>query len=86
VSRANALRQLAAAARYAARGVPRCPVLVLSSRGDQLVNPVCSTRLARAWGAPHVEHPWAGHDLPHDDPQWLVDALHVRIAGSAIAP
>jgi pimeloyl-ACP methyl ester carboxylesterase len=86
VSRANALRQLAAAARYAARGVPRCPVLVLSSRGDQLVNPVCSARLARAWGAPHVEHPWAGHDLPHDDPQWLVDALHARIAGSAIAP
>ena len=76
VSRANALRQLAAAARFKARGAPRCAVLVVSSRGDRLVNPVCSARLARAWGAPHVEHPWAGHDLPHDDPQWLVDTLH----------
>jgi pimeloyl-ACP methyl ester carboxylesterase len=76
VSRANALRQLAAAARFAARGVPRCPVLVVSSRGDQLVNPICSVRLARAWGAPHIEHAWAGHDLPHDDPHWLVDTLH----------
>lgn len=76
VSRANALRQLAAAARFKARGVPRCAVLVVSSRGDRLVNPVCSARLARAWGAPHLEHPWAGHDLPHDDPQWLVDTLH----------
>lgn len=76
VSRANALRQLAAAARFKARGVPRCAVLVVSSRGDRLVNPICSARLARAWGAPHVEHPWAGHDLPHDDPQWLVDTLH----------
>ncbi|WP_321911480.1 MULTISPECIES: alpha/beta hydrolase [unclassified Paraburkholderia] len=76
VSRANALRQLAAAARFKARGAPRGAVLVVSSRGDRLVNPVCSARLARAWGAPHVEHPWAGHDLPHDDPQWLVDALH----------
>lgn len=75
VSRANALRQLWAAARYAARGVPRCAVLVVSARGDRLVNPVCSARLARAWNARHVEHPWAGHDLPHDDPQWLVATL-----------
>jgi len=82
VSRANALRQLAAAARYTVRDVPRCALLVVSSRGDRLVNPVCSARLARAWGAPHVEHPWAGHDLPHDDPQWLADALH---AGDATA-
>jgi pimeloyl-ACP methyl ester carboxylesterase len=75
VSRANALRQLGAAALYTARGVPRCAVLVVSSRGDRLVNPVCSARLARAWDAPTAEHPWAGHDLPHDDPQWLVDVL-----------
>lgn len=75
VSRANALRQLWAAARYAARGVPNCSVLVVSARGDRLVNPVCSARLARAWHAPHAAHPWAGHDLPHDDPQWLVAAL-----------
>jgi pimeloyl-ACP methyl ester carboxylesterase len=75
VSRANALRQLAAAARFRVGGVPRAPVLVLSSRADRLVSPVCSTRLALAWRATHVEHPWAGHDLPHDDPQWLCDAL-----------
>lgn len=75
VSRANALRQLAAAARFRVRGVPRCPVLVVSSRGDRLVHPACSARLAAQWRATHVEHPWAGHDLPHDDPQWLCDTL-----------
>ncbi|WP_043287232.1 alpha/beta fold hydrolase [Paraburkholderia oxyphila] len=80
VSRANALRQLLAAARYTVRGVPRCPVLVLSSRADSLVDPVCSARLARAWRATHREHPWAGHDLPHDDPQWLVDAVCASFA------
>lgn len=85
VSRANALRQLWAAARYAARGVPRCEVLVVSSRGDRLVNPVCSARLANAWGARHVEHPWAGHDLPHDDPHWLVDLLLRTQVGAADA-
>ncbi|QBR00460.1 alpha/beta fold hydrolase [Paraburkholderia pallida] len=80
VSRANALRQLLAAARYTVRGVPRCPALVLSSRADSLVDPVCSARLAQAWRATHREHPWAGHDLPHDDPQWLVDAVCARFA------
>ncbi|KXU82672.1 hydrolase [Paraburkholderia monticola] len=71
VSRANALRQLWAAARFsAAAAAPSCAVLILSSRADGLVNPVCSAKLATAWGAPHREHPWAGHDLPHDDPAW----------------
>jgi pimeloyl-ACP methyl ester carboxylesterase len=80
VSRANALRQLLAAARYTVRAAPRCPVLVLSSRADRLVDPVCSARLARAWGAAHREHPWAGHDLPHDDPQWVVDSVCMEFA------
>jgi pimeloyl-ACP methyl ester carboxylesterase len=77
VSRANALRQLWAAARFtAAPAAPPCPLLILSSRADGLVNPVCSTRLAAAWGAEHRRHPWAGHDLPHDDPAWT--AAQVR--------
>ncbi|MGF6840310.1 pimeloyl-ACP methyl ester carboxylesterase [Paraburkholderia youngii] len=71
VSRANALRQLWAAARFsAAPAAPGCALLILSSAADGLVNPVCSAKLAAAWGAPHREHPWAGHDLPHDDPAW----------------
>ncbi|WP_321815091.1 MULTISPECIES: alpha/beta hydrolase [unclassified Paraburkholderia] len=75
VSRANAVRQLLAAARYTVNSAPRCATLVLSSQADQLVDPVCSARLARAWGAVQRMHPWAGHDLPHDDPQWLVEAV-----------
>lgn len=71
VSRGNALRQLWAAARFTAAATPpSCPLLILSSRADRLVNPVCSTKLAAAWGAAHREHSWAGHDLPHDDPEW----------------
>jgi len=72
VSSANALRQLLAAARFSGtRTAPRCPVLVLSSGADQLVNPVCSTQMAQAWQAAHRSHPWAGHDLPHDDGPWV---------------
>lgn len=76
VSSANALRQLMAAARFAcATQTPRCPALVLSSRADRLVNPLCSTQLAAAWQAPHQSHAWAGHDLPHDDGPWICERV-----------
>jgi pimeloyl-ACP methyl ester carboxylesterase len=76
VSRANALRQLLAAARFSAgKQRPECATLVLSSRGDGLVDPACSASLAAAWGADHWMHPWAGHDLPHDDPAWTVERI-----------
>ncbi|MGF6770281.1 pimeloyl-ACP methyl ester carboxylesterase [Paraburkholderia sp. GAS199] len=84
VSRANALRQLLAAARFSAGAEPpACPVLILSSRGDQLVNPVCSARLAVAWDAQHDEHAWAGHDLPHDDPAWTAGRVRAWLSQSA---
>lgn len=77
LTRANALRQLLAAARFrAARDAPRCPVLVLASARDALVDPDCSRRLATAWGARLAIHPDAGHDLTLDDPEWV--AAQVR--------
>jgi pimeloyl-ACP methyl ester carboxylesterase len=82
VSERNAQRQLWAAARFACSpATPACPVLVLSSRADQLVHPRCSTRLASAWGALHEQHPWAGHDLPHDDGQWVLERVLAWIYG-----
>jgi pimeloyl-ACP methyl ester carboxylesterase len=72
----NAWRQLWAAARFsAAPPAPACPVLILSSAGDSLVHPRCSAALARAWQAQHLIHPWAGHDLPHDDSGWVCRAI-----------
>jgi pimeloyl-ACP methyl ester carboxylesterase len=83
VSRGNALRQLWAAARFtAAAARPQCPLLILSSRADRLVNPVCSAKLAAAWGATHREHAWAGHDLPHDDPVWTGEQVGAWLAGT----
>ena len=75
VSKSNALRQLWAASRFRVTPVPRCPVLILSSLGDKLVSPQCSTDLANHWQVPHIQHPWAGHDLALDDPQWLCQQL-----------
>jgi pimeloyl-ACP methyl ester carboxylesterase len=75
VSPANALRQLVAAARYRASGPLRVPALVLASQGDRLVSPECSRAIARAWRLPLREHPTAGHDLPLDDPGWVVEQV-----------
>ncbi|CAG4887569.1 alpha/beta fold hydrolase [Paraburkholderia saeva] len=76
VSRVNALRQLFAAAQFnAGKTPPSCPALILSSEDDRLVNPVCSAHLAAAWRAPHRRHPWAGHDLPHDDSAWVCETI-----------
>lgn len=76
VHAANAWRQLLAATRFrAAPEPPQSPVLLLSSACDRLVNPACSSTVAAAWQATHRQHPWAGHDLPHDDPFWVCDAV-----------
>lgn len=83
VSRANALRQLFAAAHFnAGRTAPSCPALILSSEDDRLVNPQCSAQLADAWHALHRRHPWAGHDLPHDDPGWVCETIATWLAQS----
>lgn len=76
VSAGNAWRQLWAAAQFsAAAGRLPCPTLLLSSSADRLVNPRCSAALASAWQAEHRIHPWAGHDLPHDDPGWVCRSI-----------
>jgi len=75
VSAGNVLRQLAAAARYRAAPAPAVATRVLSSAGDRLVSPRCSQRLAAAWKVPLTLHPSAGHDLPLDDPDWLLARL-----------
>jgi hypothetical protein len=31
--------------------------------------------LHEKWGWPIERHPWAGHDLPWDDPQWVISQI-----------
>lgn len=82
VSAANAMRQLMAAARYRApSSPPGVPLLVLSSRGDQLVDPDCSRQLASAWHVSAAEHASAGHDLCLDDGPWVADQLEQWFGG-----
>jgi pimeloyl-ACP methyl ester carboxylesterase len=76
VTRANALRQLWAAARFRAPATrPAVSLLVLSSVGDQLVDPRCSANLASVWQSAHAVHLTAGHDLPLDAGEWVADQV-----------
>ena len=82
VSLANIARQTLAAACY--RGPRRPPPgagLVLRSLGDRMVSPRCSERLARAWGWPLADHPWGGHDMPLEDPDWCAEQVAAWRAG-----
>jgi pimeloyl-ACP methyl ester carboxylesterase len=76
VRHVNVLRQLLAAARFRApASPPPLPMLVVRGGGDQLVDPRCSAAIATRWQLPLQTHPTAGHDLPLDEPAWLVDVL-----------
>lgn len=83
ISLQNSARQLAAAAHW--RGPsqrPSCPVLLLASRQDRLVNPRCSERLHQQWQLPLEWHPDGGHELTLDDPDWVaarVSAWQARL-------
>jgi pimeloyl-ACP methyl ester carboxylesterase len=83
VSRANVLRQLLAAARHRAGPPSPAPTLILASTQDRLVDPACSRALAAHLGAPLQEHPTAGHDLPLDEPDWVVDRIREWEAAQA---
>lgn len=73
VRRLDALAQLVAAARFRAPlDSPFRRVLLLTSARDALVDTRCSLALGRAWHCEVRSHPSAGHDLPLDDPDWVV--------------
>lgn len=71
----NVLRQLVAAARYHFPEQAPGDVVILGSYGDRLVSPTCSLKIAEHWGLHPNMHSWAGHDIPVDDPQWVLEHL-----------
>jgi pimeloyl-ACP methyl ester carboxylesterase len=74
---ANFVKQLIAAGNYRFPSEPPVPTVLLASENDHFVNVSCSKNLAKSWGCTIYFHPWAGHDLPLDDPEWVVQKLQV---------
>ena len=76
VSATNGLRQLIAAMRFRVPAHrPDVTMLVLNSLADHMVNPACSTTLARHWHLAIETHDTAGHDIPLDDAEWVCEKI-----------
>lgn len=71
----NMLRQLLAASRFKFPAEAPGDITLLGSFGDRLVSPRCSLEIGKRWGIKPLMHPWAGHDIPVDDPRWLIEHL-----------
>ena len=71
----NVIRQMYAASRYRFPDSAPGDIRLLGSHGDRLVSPTCTLKIAEKWGVRAEMHPWAGHDVPIDDPQWLLEHL-----------
>ncbi len=83
----NLLRQINAARRFTPPALAATDKLVIvASSGDRLVDPACSAAIAAHYQRPLRLHPWAGHDLPQDDPGWLLQQLADTTAATPPSP
>ncbi len=75
VTRSNFFRQLILAKNIHLHQFPNMKLNVLSSAKDRLVHSSCSGEISKGLKGNLVVHPTAGHDLPLDEPQWLIEQL-----------
>ncbi|MFZ6779369.1 alpha/beta fold hydrolase [Undibacterium sp. Ji83W] len=87
ISVGNILRQLLAAMRFRAPHYSgKVPLLLLAGEHDKLVNADCSRKLAGRWHCPLHLHPKAGHDLPLDDTDWVIQQVSSWQTNTIFAP
>lgn len=68
----NLIKQLILAKRITLKFPILVPIKVICSENDRLVHKNCSFALSKALSINPIVHPTAGHDLPLDDPDWLI--------------
>ena len=77
ISLKSSIAQILAASQFKLTKPLIAPVVVISSLNDRLVSSECSKSLSENLNVPIVVHPTAGHDLPLDDPDWLLSELRL---------
>jgi len=71
----DVINQFAASIQFKGPEKLTVPKLTLASMGDRMVSPMCSYKINSKYdGELHV-HPEAGHDLPLDAPDWVIERL-----------
>ena len=71
----NIFRQLQMSGRIQSPQSVSCPILVMAAKKDRMVNYSCSLKIAQKYRVDLHLHPSAGHDLPLDDPKWVIARL-----------
>ena len=72
VSVSSIVKLLVAASKFKSPELLTVPGLVMTSEEDRLVSHRCSENIAQENNWPLIRHVSAGHDLPLDDPEWVV--------------
>jgi pimeloyl-[acyl-carrier protein] methyl ester esterase len=76
VSRKSFLNQVLAAMRYRPPLTPPKPrILILTGAQDRLCHYSCSMEIYKKWRGSIRIHPDAGHDLPIDASEWMIDKI-----------
>ncbi len=75
ISATSAKNQLLAAAKFSLPPQPHHPILIIASKTDRLVNYRCSLALQKIWQTDYQQHNTAGHDIPLDEPLWLINII-----------
>lgn len=77
-STANVLRQIWASHWHRFPKLrPAIPMFFLASAEDKFAHPDCTLRICAKWNLEPAIHPRASHDLPVDDPRWIVAKLRM---------
>ncbi|AGH96384.1 alpha/beta fold hydrolase [Pseudobdellovibrio exovorus] len=71
----NFIRQLRLTSQVDFKIVPNGKKLVLAAKEDRFVSVQCSQKIAAAWNCPVAYHTTAGHDLPLDAPDWIIQQI-----------
>lgn len=77
--RINFFRQLLLAHRIQLSAPPKIPIAVIYSQNDRLVQCKCSEKISNWLKVSSYIHPTAGHDLPLDDPDWLIEKFKITL-------
>lgn len=73
MKRKNFIKQIYSAAKFKAPKSISSPLLFLAGEKDRLASYKCSEALADHYTSEFQLHKEAGHDLPLDDPKWVIE-------------
>lgn len=72
----TALKQLFASAIWVPpKTIDNTQILILCSKNDRLVSYHCSKKMSAYYQCHIQTHRWAGHDIPLDDPHWVIEKI-----------